>query len=161
MIDFNLGKIYKIISDETDKIYIGSTCATLKRRFSVHRSQAKSDSDTKSSSHLICDFDDAKIELIEDFPCKSKKELQDREAYYYDLFEDIRVNKYKPNRTEKERYHENFNGRKDKQIANVIKYRSEHPDCRKVKITCECGSTYVRESKARHQRTRKHSRAGF
>ena len=38
MPDYNKGKIYKIVSPNSDKIYIGSTIRPLKERFWAHMS---------------------------------------------------------------------------------------------------------------------------
>ncbi len=39
--DFSKGKIYKITNDYNDDVYVGSTCDTLGRRFSRHKSASK------------------------------------------------------------------------------------------------------------------------
>jgi len=87
MPDYSKGKIYIIKSDETDKVYIGSTCSTLSQRFSCHKSDYKHkivnpDERGKSfSSYLqIVKYSDARIELIEDFPCETRRELLNREG---------------------------------------------------------------------------------
>jgi predicted GIY-YIG superfamily endonuclease len=92
--DFSRGKIYKIVSPNTDKFYIGSTTMTLNQRFNCHKL-------IKSSySRYIISKGEATIELIENFPCKSKDELRWRERDYYDYFlkncGDRLVNHYKP-----------------------------------------------------------------
>jgi len=75
--DYSLGKIYKITSPNCDEVYIGSTTQTLKDRLSEHKSACK----TKNiNSKVVIDKGDAVIELIEDFPCESKKELERREG---------------------------------------------------------------------------------
>ena len=155
------GKIYKITSEQTDKFYIGSTYQTLKNRFCCHKAEFKGFGRTKRvslcNSHMICKYADCKIELIEDYSCNNKKELEHREAYYYDLYKENIVNTNRPIRyTEKERYDQNINGRKDKAILNAKKYRKEHLEMRKVKYTCECGVSCRKEDKARHERSVKH-----
>ena len=40
MPDYSKGKIYKITNDLNDDVYIGSTCDTLSRRFSNHKSKS-------------------------------------------------------------------------------------------------------------------------
>jgi hypothetical protein len=83
MTDYKNGKIYIIKSNETDEFYIGSTCSTLKDRFCKHKSAHKSaykSSKKHFTASKILKYSDAYIELLEDFPCKLKKELLDREG---------------------------------------------------------------------------------
>lgn len=80
--DYKNGKIYKITSPHTDKIYIGSTIQPLEIRLSKHRHDYKRYCDGRynyvSSLELI-DCGDCKIELIKNYPCNSKKELEQEE----------------------------------------------------------------------------------
>ena len=39
--DYSKSKIYKITNDYNDDVYVGSTCDTLGRRFSRHKSASK------------------------------------------------------------------------------------------------------------------------
>lgn len=83
MVNYAKGKIYKIVSDQTDKIYIGSTCQTLCKRFSCHRGNYKDYLNGKQSycaSYEIIKYDDAKIYLIEDYPCERREQLLRREG---------------------------------------------------------------------------------
>ncbi len=85
MVDYKNGKIYKISCDEIDKIYIGSTCKKLSERFSKHQSKYKSwrgGKRTYTSSYELLKYPNAKITLLEEFPCESKIELIFRERYY-------------------------------------------------------------------------------
>ena len=52
-------------------------------------------SNGNKSSFYMLDFDDAKIMLIELYPCNSKDELTAREQYWMDLTPDLIVNKLK------------------------------------------------------------------
>ena len=73
---FQDGKIYKISSmSRPDLVYYGSTTQTLDIRFNQHVS------DNLASKEII-KLGDAYIELVEDYPCKSKKKLIARESYY-------------------------------------------------------------------------------
>jgi predicted GIY-YIG superfamily endonuclease len=86
MANYNDSKIYKITSSKTDKIYIGVTTKSLETRMKQHLQHyerfIKNDLPTDFiSSFQVIKNGDAKIELIEMFPCKSKFELEDREKY--------------------------------------------------------------------------------
>lgn len=85
------GKIYKIICDESDLIYIGSTCQTLANRLSQHKNK----SNFKCCSKELFKLGNCSIVLIEKFPCKDKDELHAREQYYIDQFKDKCINKQK------------------------------------------------------------------
>jgi hypothetical protein len=82
------GKIYKLTSKQTDNIYVGSTTKPLVQRMSGHKC------DYKCTSVEMLKYDDCIIELIEDYPCDSKTELEKREQHYIDLYKDIIVNKH-------------------------------------------------------------------
>ena len=98
--DYKNGQIYAIRSHQTDLIYIGSTCTTLTKRFYDHKKK----NNTCSSSELM-KYADAYIELIENFPCNSKKELNKREGQI--IRNSHCVNKNIAGRTIKERYIDN------------------------------------------------------
>lgn len=85
MPDYTKGKIYALRSSQTDDIYIGSTCTTLSQRMANHRSDFKRWEEGLgsyiSSFHLLS-FEDCYIELIEEFPCQNKEQLEQREGHY-------------------------------------------------------------------------------
>ena len=109
------GQIYTIRSHQTDDVYIGSTCTALHKRMSHHRDDFKQWKEGKRSyitSFEIVKYDDAYIELLEDFPCDAKKELDRREGQL--IRQNACVNKCVPGRTHaeyrednKERVYEN------------------------------------------------------
>ena len=70
------GKIYAIMSPSTNKIYVGSTIQTLKQRLCVHCSSPS------PAAHEILKHGDAYMQLIENFPCSTKKELEQQEGFY-------------------------------------------------------------------------------
>ena len=41
MVNYNLGKNYKIVCDESDFVYIGSTCQLLSKRWYHHKKDHK------------------------------------------------------------------------------------------------------------------------
>ena len=90
MPNYQNGKIYKITSPSTDKIYIGSTTQQLNSRFSDHKSCYNTG--LNKSSAKIIQYNDCIIELIEEYPCESKRELEHREQFYMDLYSEIIVN---------------------------------------------------------------------
>ena len=141
-INYDLGKIYKIICNETGLIYIGSTCqSTLARRLSSHVQKFKYWNDGKH--HFVTSFKIIEAEnyydivLIENFPCKTKDELHSRERYYIELLEC--VNKVIPSRTKKEyrnihkdyfkEYQKQYNiDNYDKLKQKRIEYNEQHKE---------------------------------
>lgn len=78
-IDYKNGKIYKLVNDVNDMIYIGSTTTTMSRRFSGHKNQSKTASSNIYTAMRELGCDHFKIVLIELFPCTCKAELEARE----------------------------------------------------------------------------------
>ena len=87
---FSLGKIYEVTDKDCNECYIGSTCEKFlgnrmsRHRWSYRRYLKKADNRFQSIFELFDKYgmDNCKIVLLEDFPCNSKKELEDREGYY-------------------------------------------------------------------------------
>lgn len=95
MVNYQNGKIYKIISNQTDKVYVGSTTQPLCERLSSHRSKYKRyliNKNTYITSFELVKYDDAKIILIENYPCQNKEELHAKEYDWMDKTENC-VNK--------------------------------------------------------------------
>lgn len=81
MVNYQQGKIYKLVSPHTDKCFIGGTCMPLKYRISKHRSEyvklGKTECAELFSKGSIYDV---KIVLIEDYPCLCRDDLTARVA---------------------------------------------------------------------------------
>jgi len=82
--DYKNGKMYMIYAcvDGADEVYIGSTTQTLSKRMSGHRS---SYNHKYISSSILFDkygIEHCKIELICNFPCETKDELNREEGRY-------------------------------------------------------------------------------
>ena len=92
MPNFQNGKIYAIRSHQTAQVYVGSTTQPLSVRFGAHRLPSN-----KLSSLAIMRFPDAYIELIENYPCADKNELNRREGEFIRSMDC--VNKCIPGRT--------------------------------------------------------------
>ena len=75
MPDYKLGKSYQVWSPNTDKVYIGSTAQPLHKRFA----DEKKPSAIETCKQIIASGD-ARIELIEEYPCANKAELNRREG---------------------------------------------------------------------------------
>ena len=154
------GKIYALKSSKTDDIYIGSTKNTIITRFSAHKSNYKLYLQGKHkyvTSFELCKYDDVYVELIENYNCSSKKELERREG---EIQREMKcVNQLIAGRTRKEHLKENEDFQRRK-IGYGKTYREKNRiaiyERRKIKEMCECGSTYSKDSRARHLRSKKH-----
>ena len=81
-IDYKNGKIYSLQCLD-GHYYIGSTCCTLSLRLSHHIFAINNNKyKAKKSYFNKVPIEEITIELIEDFPCSNKKELNIREDYY-------------------------------------------------------------------------------
>jgi len=174
--DYSKGKLYRIVSPNHDKVYIGSTVETLEQRFSKHKQKRN------CTAVQIIDAGDARIEEIEAFPCLDKYQLEDREAELQLADWGGCVNKYVAGAMRRagglpaynKAYYE---AHLDELKANHKVYREAHADKikakkkvyreankeklraqRSTKCTCSCGATYRRDDKARHLRTKRHQK---
>lgn len=82
MKDYKKSKIYKILSPSNPElVYYGSTILDLDIRLNNHTAQYKSKKSGSSINKIVC-YDDAIIQLVENYPCNNRKELLNREGYY-------------------------------------------------------------------------------
>ena len=142
MSKYSQGKIYKLTSSQTDKVYIGSTYRSLSERFSGHKTHYKCWLTSQVKKITSCDllqYTDVKIELIKEFPCETKKELEKEEGKL--IVENNCVNKHVAGRTRKETTRISRNKNKEKIYE---------------KFTCECGGNYIYANKSRHFKNKKH-----
>jgi hypothetical protein len=180
MPDYNQGKIYKLIVDNYDKIYIGSTCETLSRRLGCHMSEYKKILKTnntykKPKSYELFYKGQVSIILLEDCKCDRKEQLLARERYYIEQNRDICLNMTTPGITNKEchkRYYQNnkeilsekqkiyYETHKEQHSAKGKEYRELHKEEIKaknaIKFNCECGGVYNDKHKSRHMKTKLH-----
>ena len=124
MVNYGNGKVYKIWSPSTDKIYIGSTTKKyLSQRMDKHRSSYKRyqvGNGKYYTSYILLELNDYRIELLENSPCNDKNELTAREGYWIREYKDVCVNKKIEGRTKKEYYQDN--------TEKIKKYKKEWRD---------------------------------
>jgi hypothetical protein len=168
MTDYSQGKIYVLKSSQTDDVYIGSTKETLEDRFDSHKRDYKKWLNGKThyiTSFDLMKYDDVYIELLEDYPCNSKKELELEEGKYQRIMNC--VNKRIEGRTHKEwiedhreeikeyqkKYREdNKEHLKEYREDNKDKYKDKY----KQKFKCICGKEIRRDNKRRHEKSTVH-----
>ena len=182
MPDYTKGKIYMICSNDGDMetVYYGSTCDTLSSRMSKHRTNNKH-IQCRCTSRIVFDkygIENCHIEWLEDFPCKSKAELEHRENQY---IRDNKCTNFKGTKDSySKEYHkqhssDNYQANRESILARQKARRLEDPSIHKEqtkayyaanrealrakakeKITCECGRIINRECLATHRRTAFH-----
>jgi len=118
MPDYQKAKIYKLWSPSKNLVYYGSTVQTISQRLSKHLYKFKcynnNDNNTNYlTSFLILECEDYKIELIEEYPCNNKHQLERKEGEYIKVNEC--VNKRVEGRTQKEYYIDNHDKVREKQ----------------------------------------------
>ena len=134
MPDYQKGKIYKLWSPQGNEIYIGSTVNSLAKRLSQHKSYRDC-----NSKYLFENYNDVRIELIEEYPCDNKIQLNKKEGEH--IRNNTCLNRCIPGRTKKER---------------EKKYRENNKEHLNKKFVCECGGKYTHQNKAVHSKTKIH-----
>lgn len=167
---YTTGKIYKIISNETDKVYIGSTIQKLNMRIVQHRKDYRKY--INNEYHYVSSFDilqypDAKIILIETYSCDDKEQLRAREQYYIETTincanknyayiadksqEWHNRNKERTAEINKESYERNKERRKaDEELQQRLKEKA------KEIVECECGTKVTQGCLSKHKKSPKH-----
>ena len=176
MPDYSNSKIYKVICSETQRVYIGSTTQSLRKRLWQHRS--------KPNSTLTNDFMNPNIFLIKEVCCDNKEQLHAIERQYIEKINC--VNCQIPGQTIKEWYNKNkiklLEDKKKYHILNRDKilqqqkerykikgdiYRENSKEYKKEwyqqnkeeyskKTLCECGSEVTKYCLTRHKKSKKH-----
>ena len=122
-----LGRIYKLTSPQTDKVYIGSTTQTLHARLGDHKKDYKRYINGKMIAHLrSCDimhYGDIQIELMFEGLVDHRHMLNNMEGEFIQSDPNC-VNAQVAGRSSKEYYDQNV-----EHILNYKKrYRSEHKE---------------------------------
>ena len=120
MPDYKEGKVYMIWSPNTDKVYIGSTVQPLHKRFHQHKRTLTGQKSYRTANEVLA-CGNARIELIEDYPCANKEELNRREGQIMREY-DKRVNQLIAGRTVAEYRADN----REKIAAQMREYRAKN-----------------------------------
>ena len=173
MKSYNNSTIYKIISNNSDDIYIGSSVQNLRSRLAQHsrdfRAYNKGTYNKYCTSYKIIEQGDYDIIELEKVCCNDKQELHKRERDWIERLEC--VNKNIPCRTKKEYYLDNkdsiLENRKDYYLDNKDSILENHKayylnnkdsilEYKSQKITCECGLQVSKSSLSRHKKSSRH-----
>ena len=186
--NFQEAKIYKITNDHNDDIYVGSTCDSLHKRYSSHKSLSKTKQFPIYKLMNEIGFERFRIELIENYPCDDIYQLRQREGYFIreigtlnekvagrehkEYREGIKgiikeknkeykeKNKEKLSKQKKEKYKENH----EQELEKMKKYREENKEVlnakKREKVYCTaCDCWFSKCGQARHNNRLKHIEA--
>jgi len=134
--------IYKIVCNETKRVYVGSTCRPIERRLKQHEKDYKRYLDNKYhfiSSFTVLERGNYNIVLLDSVLCNDKKHRDTLETLHI-LNENNTVNRVLPC---------------DNKQHNTERIIEKIPN---EKFECVCGGRYIRQDKARHMKTKKHQK---
>ena len=102
---YNNGKIYKIISPNSSKVYVGSTCNDLHKRLKAHIYSFKcwlkdNSKQTYLKSYELIKLGSVDIILLESVNCSSKEELLNKEKEWIEQLKEDLINNNNPIRTD-------------------------------------------------------------
>tara|TARA_R110002096_G_scaffold363563_1_gene556707 strand:+ start:172 stop:600 length:429 start_codon:yes stop_codon:yes gene_type:complete len=112
-------KIYKIVDNSNDNVYIGQTCRDIRNRITEHKYDFNKRSNKNISSQQILSNGDWSYEIVQS--CLTKQVADDLEKYYIQNTPNC-INKQKLNFNKKE-YYKKFNKKnreKNKDYANNL-----------------------------------------
>lgn len=156
---FNYSKIYKIISKNTDKLYIGSTTKDISERLKDHVYAFNYYSLGKTTDYMrsfeILKLGEYSIVLIRDVNVNNQRELFDEERVEIQSTENV-VNKNIPNRSLKQ-YHQDNKETLNKKTNDYYHANKDRiNENNNKKIECECGGKHTHANKLKHSKTQKH-----
>ena len=172
------GIIYCLKSNQTDKIYIGSSTLSLKKRFSLHKNAYKKYYDKrKYSSFELLKYDDCYIELIKIVCCSRKnlyilegQEIMKNEKCINKLIAGNMIKfssiiAYNKQHETKKYSQEEINETKKhnektymKKYLKTEKYKNYQKEYNKNRNLCNCGGFYKMKHKNEHEKTNKHKK---
>ena len=154
-----LVKFYKIINNQDDTIYIGSTIQPLYKRINEHRKRFRNKNLNQYSSSILFDkygIENCKIILIDEIWVNHKEERNKIEQNYIDEFKDFCVNKYYVFKTDeviKEQKNKYYQTRWDKNKEKILLEKSKEYICE----ICNCKMR--QDNIGRHNKSIKHNTA--
>jgi len=159
-----IGKIYKIIHNQSNICYIGSTFSPLKKRWWNHKCSINKNNKYDCSITQYFKkfgFENFKIILIKEYEVFDKLHLQMYEQLWMNKIKNInKLKAFNPlfkerNKQVKKKY--KANNKEEISIKNKEYYNREEVKAKyKEQFTCECGSTLTYIKRNRHLKSKKH-----
>ena len=186
--DYKNAKIYQLVNDITDDVYIGSTCQPLSKRIAEHRASMRSKRDSHLKLYqkmLEIGVEHFNIYLVKETPCENKEQLRAIEGEYirergtlngHIAGRNMKTHGKEMNDIHREKYREvrqsyTINN-KDKLTEYGQKYRNDrkeelnqkerdrYTEMTKIKLTCTiCGAKHNKKNTPLHFRSRRHQDA--
>jgi hypothetical protein len=169
-IDYSKGIIYKLCckDPEITDVYVGSTT-----QFDKRKCQHKTECHNEKRRHYHLNiyqfirnhggWNNWEMVEIEKYQATDKLDLLKRERHWLEQLE-ATLNKEVPSRTPAEYQKQYYQKHKQVILQNLRQYLKQYrqtnkeriAEYKKEKMTCECGSRFRKDDKARHYRTKKH-----
>tara|TARA_R110000796_G_scaffold130448_1_gene246064 strand:+ start:68 stop:658 length:591 start_codon:yes stop_codon:yes gene_type:complete len=134
MVNYNNGKVYKIVCDTTALVYVGSTTKNyLSQRLDQHRRNFKywkNGTCRYVTAFKVLENENYTIVLLEAVNCETKDQLTARERFYIES--NVCVNKHIPLRTQKEYREANKEQTKEYRETNKEYFKEYHKEYRKT-----------------------------
>ena len=174
MPNYQLAKIYKIVDDIDDIVYVGSTSQRLLcERMRDHRHKARSGSTAPIHQHMrSVGVDRFRIVLVEDFPCGRREQLTAREDFWMSKIPKERLlNMHNAKMFDRRqlvtcpcgrivcKYSLSVHRRSPKHREWATKHNIVVPDKRPRSVNstdCPCGGCFTASNKTQHQLTARH-----
>jgi len=157
MPDYSKSKIYKLVCDDPELIYYGSTLQPLYKRLNGHKRSYQSKT-RDTSSETLFKIGGVKIILVEEFSCDNKEQMFKKEREYIEGNKCVNIRI--PSRTVEEWYKTNPESLKNAKAkyynANKEKILAELKIKNDTMVTCECGVTLKKGSLYYHKKSKKH-----
>lgn len=151
--DYATGKVYAVrCHDDPGICYVGSTVRTLTRRMDGHRASARNGRVYGDLGSAMLKFgpDRFYIELLEEYPCGCREELERKEGDWARQL--ATLNRKTPGRTSAEY--------KTECHERVLQAHREYNSARKDNISrlidCGCGVRYTASNQWNHSKSAKH-----
>ena len=184
--DYSKAKIYKILNDIDNDVYIGATCQPLCKRMVNHRSQINATKSKKYNYKLYQKMRDLGvehfyIELIKEAPCENAEQLRAIEGEYIRQYGELntriegrtkkqyiqdtkekksaydRIRRAEKGDELKKQKREHYHNNIDEQR---LKHKASYDKVRQNKETCPiCGSVYISWGRKKHLTTKTHQEA--
>ena len=166
MPDYKQSKIYTITCED-GAVYVGRTITTLEQRLAVHKSAKNCSIYNHIHTNYNDDWSKSKMELYENYPCNSKKELEKKEGEIIRLIGTI--NRIISGRTRKEWCEDNKEKKNtyykiwsenNKEYLKEYEQTPNRKERRNIRlqqvIECDCGCLSTKGHIARHIKTKRH-----
>ena len=141
------GKIYKLVSNNTNDIYIGSTTKSLEKALIKHKSDYKlylNDEKKYNSSFDLVKYSDVKIISVEDVPSPNYYTILSRKSYHIKNTPSVVLEKKSQRKNELE------------QIVDNIKFEKRKEKEQSIYFKCVCGVEINKICQKSHNQTNRH-----